>query len=34
MSLINSKPKKDNFIMPGEWNKHDMCWMGFPLVFY
>ncbi|WP_434335703.1 agmatine deiminase [Mycoplasma capricolum subsp. capricolum] len=27
---MNSTPKKDGFWMPGEWEKHDQCWMIWP----
>lgn len=30
MKIINSTPKEDGFRMPGEFEKHDGCWMAWP----
>ena len=30
MKTLNSTPKKDGFRMPGEFEKHDGCWMIWP----
>lgn len=33
MSVVDSVPMEDGFVMPAEWAEHKQTWMGFPYVF-